>query len=108
MPFQWHSPGCEAASMFDTDLCCNCRECAFNCRPLSRSPTCCASAGCVNTVGTNSCDWDWGSKAVSYLQPLVANDGNESFDGMTDIGLQLRLQAPRHINADGRQQRSAP
>jgi hypothetical protein len=35
------------------------------------------------------------------LQPLVANDGNEFFDGMTDIGLQLRLQAPRHINADG-------
>jgi len=27
---------------------------------------------------------------------------------MTDLGLQLRLQAPRHINADGRQQRSAP
>jgi len=55
----------------------------------------------VNTAGRNSCDWDWGSKAVSYLQPLVANDGNEFFDGMTDIGLQLRLQAPRHINADG-------
>jgi hypothetical protein len=58
----------------------------------------------VNTAGTNSCDWDWGSKAVSYLQPLVANDGNEFFDGMTDIGLQLHLQAPRHINADGRRQ----